>query len=224
MSAACTITPSSKPEVSTATCRLRPLTFFAASQPRGPPFLSSSRSGCRSRPRSGSAHGPPARAASSQDDGGSPPTRLHSRTRACTRTPFARAGRTGVAAGGATDSRFARGRRGRPAAAACRSCAADRRAWRGGVGGGGGGTAGLGGRDQGREQGVLLVAERLPGAEVADKGPVLCCPHGVPPRRAATLPKPPARPLPLVIPLHRAGFSNGLLVMHPASGIRLLWV
>src|SRR3954468_21079788 len=38
MSAACTITPSSRPEVSTATCRLRPLTFFAASQPRGPLF------------------------------------------------------------------------------------------------------------------------------------------------------------------------------------------
>src|SRR4051794_41713283 len=71
--------------------------------------------------------------------------------------------------------------------------------------------AGLGGRDQGREQGVLLVAERLPGAEVADKGPVLRCPHGVPPRRATPFPKPPARPLRLVIPLHRAGFSNGLL-------------
>src|SRR3954469_1623018 len=49
-------------------------------------------------------------------------------------------------------------------------------------------TAGLGGWDQGREQGVLLVAECLPGAEVTDEGPVLRCPHGVPPRRAATLP------------------------------------
>src|SRR5215213_2788820 len=38
MSAAWTITPSSRPQVSTATCRLRPLTFLAASQPRGPPF------------------------------------------------------------------------------------------------------------------------------------------------------------------------------------------
>src|SRR4051794_8753328 len=73
--------------------------------------------------------------------------------------------------------------------------------------------AGLGGRDQGREQGVLLVAERLPGAEVADEGPVLRCPHGVPPRRATPFPKPPARPLRLVIRLDRTGFSNGLLVI-----------
>src|SRR3954463_1387205 len=83
-------------------------------------------------------------------------------------------------------------------------------------------TAGLGGRDQGREQGVLLVAERLPGAEVADKGPVLRYPHGVPPRRATPFPKPPARPLRLVIPLHRADFSNGVLVVHPLSRLRLL--
>src|SRR3954447_11095666 len=79
-------------------------------------------------------------------------------------------------------------------------------------------TAGLGGRDQGREQGVLLVPERLPGAEVADKGPVLRCPHGVPPRRATPFPKPPARPLRLVIPLDRAGFSNGLLARLWPSG------
>ena len=39
MSVAWTITPSSRPEVSTAICRLRPLTFFAASQPRGPPYM-----------------------------------------------------------------------------------------------------------------------------------------------------------------------------------------
>ena len=114
MSAAGRITSGSRPEVSTATCRLRPLSFFAASQPRGPPFPSSSRSGCRSRPRSGSARGPPARA--------------------CTRTPSARAGSSGVAADGAAGSRFARGRTGRPAAAACRSGAA---------------AAGLGRRDQG---------------------------------------------------------------------------
>src|SRR3954469_14716674 len=85
-------------------------------------------------------------------------------------------------------------------------------------------TAGLGGRDQGHEQGVLLVAERLPGAEVADEGPVLRCPHGVPPRRATPFPKPPARPLRLVIRLDRTGFSNGLLVVHPLSEMRLLWV
>src|SRR4051812_32258955 len=196
MSAAWTMTPSSRPEVSTATCRLRPLTFFAASQPRGPPFPSSSRSGCRSRLRSGSAHGPPARAASPRDDGGSPPTRLRSRTRACTRTPSARAEGRGwrqVAplAAGSHEVEWAVQQpphvgRARP-------------------------TAGLGGRDQGREQGVLLVAERLPGAEVADEGPVLRCPHGVPPRRATPFPKPPARPLRLVIRLDRTGFSNGLL-------------
>src|SRR3954471_22752174 len=73
-------------------------------------------------------------------------------------------------------------------------------------------AAGLGGRDQGREQGVLLVAERLPRAKVADKDPALRCPHSVPPRRATPFPKPPARPLRLVIPLHRAGFSNGLSI------------
>src|SRR4051794_36565326 len=72
-------------------------------------------------------------------------------------------------------------------------------------------AAGLGGRDQGRKYGVLLVAERLPRAKVADKDPALRCPHSVPPRRATPFPKPPARPLRLVIPLHRAGFSNGLL-------------
>jgi hypothetical protein len=71
-------------------------------------------------------------------------------------------------------------------------------------------TAGLGGRDQRREQGVLLIAERLPGTEVADKGPVLRCPHGVPPKRAAPFPIPLARPLRLLIRLDRAGFSNGL--------------
>src|SRR3954447_17678763 len=46
-------------------------------------------------------------------------------------------------------------------------------------------TARLGGRDHRREQGVLLVAQGLPGAEVADQRPALRCPHGVPPRRAA---------------------------------------
>src|SRR3954447_18875484 len=46
-----------------------------------------------------------------------------------------------------------------------------------------------------RKYGVLLVAERLPGAEIADKGSALRGPHGVPPRRAAPFPKPPAGPL-----------------------------
>src|SRR3954469_25261987 len=55
------------------------------------------------------------------------------------------------------------------------------------------------------------ASERLPGAEVADKGPALRCPHGVPPRRAALFPKPLARPFRLVICLDRADFSNGLL-------------
>ena len=58
MSAAGTRTPSSRPQVPSATCCLRLVTFFAASQPRDPPFASSSRSEDRSRPRSGSAHGP----------------------------------------------------------------------------------------------------------------------------------------------------------------------
>src|SRR4051794_22275327 len=44
---------------------------------------------------------------------------------------------------------------------------------------------GLAGGIIGREQGVLLVAQGLPGAEVADQRPALRCPHGVPPRRAA---------------------------------------
>src|SRR4051794_25989091 len=73
-------------------------------------------------------------------------------------------------------------------------------------------AAGLGGRDQGCKYGVLLVTERLPGAEVADEDPALCCPHDVPPRRAAPFPERLARPLHLVIRLDRAGFSNGLLV------------
>src|ERR1700753_831074 len=38
MSAACTMTPSSNPSVSTATWRLRPFSRLAASQPRGPPL------------------------------------------------------------------------------------------------------------------------------------------------------------------------------------------
>ena len=58
MSAAGTRTPSSRPQVPSATCCLRLVTFFAAFQPRDPPFASSSRSKDRSRPRSGSAHGP----------------------------------------------------------------------------------------------------------------------------------------------------------------------
>src|SRR6185295_9280599 len=38
MSAAWTRMPSNSPSVSTATCRLRPFSRFAASQPRGPPL------------------------------------------------------------------------------------------------------------------------------------------------------------------------------------------
>src|SRR4051794_37121001 len=44
---------------------------------------------------------------------------------------------------------------------------------------------GLGRRDQRHEEGVLLVAQGLPGAEVADEGPALRCPHGPPPGRVA---------------------------------------
>ena len=44
MSAAGTRTPSSRPQVPSATCCLRRVTFFAASQPRELPFASSSRS------------------------------------------------------------------------------------------------------------------------------------------------------------------------------------
>ena len=188
-SAAGTRTPSSRPQVPSATCCLRLVTFFAASQPRDPPFASSSRSRIdrgHARARLTARAG----AASPPDEGGSPPTRRRSRTCGCTRTPSARAERPGVATCGATDSRFARGRPGRPTAAACRSCAA----------------AGPGGRDQGRKYGVLLLAERLPGAELADKGPALCCPQGVPPRRAAPFSEPPPRPF----PLNPADFSNGL--------------
>src|SRR4051812_12519251 len=71
-------------------------------------------------------------------------------------------------------------------------------------------AAGLGGRDQGCKYGVLLVTERLPGAEVADEDPALCCPHDVPPRRAPPFPERRPRPLHLVIRLDRAGFPTGL--------------
>src|SRR3954465_12539802 len=75
---------------------------------------------------------------------------------------------------------------------------------------------GLAGGDQGREQAVLPLAEPLPGAEVADEGPVLRCPHGVPPRRATPFPKPPARPLRLVHPSRPRG-----LLKRPLSCILL---
>src|SRR5215207_2221606 len=39
-------------------------------------------------------------------------------------------------------------------------------------------TAGLGGRDQRRDQPVLVVAQRLPGAEVPDQRAILGRPHG----------------------------------------------
>ena len=38
-------------------------------------------------------------------------------------------------------------------------------------------AAGLGRRDQGLEQGVLLIAQGLPGTEIADEGPALSRPH-----------------------------------------------
>src|SRR5919199_1872968 len=44
-------------------------------------------------------------------------------------------------------------------------------------------AAGLRRRDQGHQKGVPLVAEGLPGAEVADQRPGLGCPHGPPPGR-----------------------------------------
>src|SRR3954463_15950278 len=70
---------------------------------------------------------------------------------------------------------------------------------------------GLGGRDQRRQEGVLVIAQGLAGAEIADQRPALRGPHGLPPGKAAPLLERPARPLRLTPRQGGASFSNGLL-------------
>src|SRR4051794_32944372 len=59
---------------------------------------------------------------------------------------------------------------------------------------------GLAGRDHRHEQGVLLVAQGLPGAEVADPGPALRCPHDLPPARVPLAERRPSQRVPLRSP------------------------
>ena len=87
-------------------------------------------------------------------------------------------------------------------------------------------AAGLGGRDQGRDQRVLLVAERLPGAEIADQRPALRCPHGVPPRRAAphlNRRQRPLRPMPALMREHGANLTcSGTAIIVTANNVNLV--
>ena len=59
------------------------------------------------------------------------------------------------------------------------------------------------------QQGVPLVAEGLPGTDIADQRPALRCPHGVPPEGLL-----PSRTADATAPPHArldgASFSNGL--------------
>jgi hypothetical protein len=79
-------------------------------------------------------------------------------------------------------------------------------------------AAGLGWRDQRRQEGVLVIAQGLAGADIADQRPALRGPHGLPAGKAAPLLERSARPLRLIPRQGDASFANGLLTRMRQAG------